>query len=408
LIVFTGGYRAMKKDALNRVIQYAADNVPYYNTLYRGIDLACESKLPIVWKSDILGREDELISRKFTKESLELDFTTGTSGTPLHVYRSRQDTIIGSIPLWRARRWYGVNCISKQCHFYYGFRCEDNTLTFQRIKMSGNVLKFSVTDLSSEAMYEYYIQMMHFGPIWFQSIPSAFTKFSIWMLNNGLIGPDTLKLIELNGELVLPSQRAIIQAAFPASCIANLYGTVEVWAIAYECPNGHLHILEDSVYPTVHDTEGRRMQDGVLGGLVITTLLFEAMPFIRYWVGDRVSIEQLKEDCPYGKSIIGIHSGRTEEYAKTLQGNEIHSVFFIGVTEAANITFPNAIRQYQVVQKADHSLIISIVPGPGWSNSTQNYLMAELRKQFPDEQITIVETRDTGVDIKQRRFMREN
>jgi phenylacetate-CoA ligase len=70
----------------------------------------------------------------------------------------------------------------------------------------------------------------------------------------------------------------------------DIYGVPELInpgiAVECECRNG-LHILEDLFYPEIVDREsGEPVSDGELGELVLTPLMANAMPFLRYRTGD--------------------------------------------------------------------------------------------------------------------------
>ena len=72
--------------------------------------------------------------------------------------------------------------------------------------------------------------------------------------------------------------------------ICDIYGVPELInpgvAVECECRNG-LHVLEDLFYPEIIDREsGKPVPDGELGELVITPLMTNAMPLLRYRTGD--------------------------------------------------------------------------------------------------------------------------
>ena len=94
------------------------------------------------------------------------------------------------------------------------------------------------------------------------------------------------------------------------------YGMSELFGpgVAFECPERDgLHIWHDSyLVEIINPKTGERLSDGERGELVVTPLVKEAMPLIRYRTGD---ITMLMEDdclCGRGKKITRL-SGRSDD-----------------------------------------------------------------------------------------------
>src|SRR5579871_1326182 len=80
--------------------------------------------------------------------------------------------------------------------------------------------------------------------------------------------------------------------------VLDEYSSEEATRIALEMPCGHYHVCEDAVHlEIVNTTAASGEQDGVTGMAVITNLLNEAMPFIRYVQGDYVTLPAQQELC---------------------------------------------------------------------------------------------------------------
>jgi phenylacetate-CoA ligase len=94
------------------------------------------------------------------------------------------------------------------------------------------------------------------------------------------------------------------------------YGLSELFGpgVAFECPERDgLHIWHDSyLVEIINPKTGERLSDGERGELVVTPLVKEAMPLIRYRTGD---ITMLMEEgclCGRGKKITRL-SGRSDD-----------------------------------------------------------------------------------------------
>jgi len=96
------------------------------------------------------------------------------------------------------------------------------------------------------------------------------------------------------GELLTPSMRDYLEKVFDTE-ILDQYGTTEFGKIAWECPQGGYHLAEDTVYVEVVDHEGKEVGAGEVGQLVLTGLVNETTPLVRYAIGDLV--ETAESDC---------------------------------------------------------------------------------------------------------------
>lgn len=127
-------------------------------------------------------------------------------------------------------------------------------------------------------------------------------------LRRGIIGS------ELWGELM----RERIQAELGIE-LFDVYGLTEVYGpgIAIDCDKHEgLHYFDDFLYFEVVDDEGRPVEDGEWGELVITTLKKQAAPLVRYRTHDLT--RKLKNKCSCGRDYPQIDRimGRTDDMVK--------------------------------------------------------------------------------------------
>jgi phenylacetate-CoA ligase len=96
--------------------------------------------------------------------------------------------------------------------------------------------------------------------------------------------------------------------------VLDEYSSEEATRIALECPCGHYHVCEDAVYLEVLDPKSHRPKaDGESGMAVVTNLLNEAMPFIRYHQGDYVTRPSEVAPCLIGWSQLASIDGRIND-----------------------------------------------------------------------------------------------
>ncbi len=158
-----------------------------------------------------------------------------------------------------------------------------------------------------------------------------------------------LELGLFGGEPWTEGLREEIERALPGLRAINFYGLSEMCGpgVAAECleVRDGLHVHEDHFIVEVVDPEsGAPVEEGVEGELVFTTLLKEAMPFLRYRTGDIASLTF--EPCA---------CGRTTARIRGLRGRRDDMVIVRGVNvypsnvEHALLSVPDAAPHYQLV-----------------------------------------------------------
>jgi len=131
-----------------------------------------------------------------------------------------------------------------------------------------------------------------------------------------------LTAVFTSGELLDDSVRQRLATAFEAP-IYDVYGTSETKEIAWECPQGGMHLNNDVVRLEVLDDAGRSLPTGQEGNLVATLLVNRAMPLLRYLTGDRGAL--LPGTCVCGRSspLMGVVTGRTADMLVLRGGQRI-------------------------------------------------------------------------------------
>ncbi len=119
-----------------------------------------------------------------------------------------------------------------------------------------------------------------------------------------------LRAICTAGELLSDARRERIARLWNAQ-VYNMYGCTEAGNIAAACEEGRLHLSWDHFVLEVLDTRtGEPVEPGQLGTAALTTLTREAMPLLRYLLGDYLRLLDSGE-CPCGRRAPVVeHMGR--------------------------------------------------------------------------------------------------
>lgn len=143
--------------------------------------------------------------------------------------------------------------------------------------------------------------------------------------------------------------------------VANQYGCYEANSIAYECPEGNLHCLENT-YTEITDETGKNLGYDVEGDITITTLESHVMPFIRYKTGDRGILCDCKKcKCGNKNPIIKLTTGRVSDYVIMEDGKKINSYVFVNAVKIVNDYYNMIIQQFQIIQMEYQKFMVKLV-----------------------------------------------
>ena len=169
-----------------------------------------------------------------------------------------------------------------------------------------------------------------------------------------------------------------------------MYGSEEMNGIAYECPEHHMHILEDNVCLEIFN--GSDSVPSSRGEAVITNLNNHSMPLIRYSQGDEIAIGEKEDVCPYAGSSLVLKSvlGRTLD--SVMIGNvEINSSCLLEIMSDAINQFNELITGYNYIySKSTGKLICKVV------------LSKKYVRWFPNIEKAVINvfSEKTGIDEK--------
>ena len=160
----------------------------------------------------------------------------------------------------------------------------------------------------------------------------------------------------------------------------DTYATIESGLIAWECSEHYgYHINIDSVVLEFLEN-GKSVQPGKRGNVVITNLHSYAMPIIRYELGD-VCIPS-GDVCPCGSELplMLIVEGRVDDMIYTATGKVVSPNSITNVMEAVD-----GISQFRVIQETEEKLLTLIVKGRGFSSNTPKIAQQLLKKLVGEE-----------------------
>lgn len=99
------------------------------------------------------------------------------------------------------------------------------------------------------------------------------------------------------GEPLSHKKKERMESIWGGTKISQDYGSTETGSLAGECPHGNLHLWADRFIFELYDENDKTLKKYGEGQLVVSSLFREAMPLIRYNLGDYVRITYDSCDC---------------------------------------------------------------------------------------------------------------
>lgn len=377
-------------DKLKEIVEYSYNHCEYYKNNYvENIDEEF-SNIPILYKKDMQDFSEQLLSDKYDggkRKNLRVERTSGSTGKFTKIYWNRDEFNASNLSLWRLRyKWYGILPHSKCVTFNSVTFMGDKIHKPQKIQVLGkNILGLSKFHLDNEDLEEYCKKINEFKPEWMLVQTSILKRLTEYLKEKKLYSFKSLKYIELNGEMTLDSEKKYFSEFYKIP-IADMYGAAEVNGIAYECPYGRKHVLEDNVYLESINIDGADTA-------IVTSLHNHAMPIIRYNLGDRISIKSNQVcRCGLNTAYLDTIQGRTSDKIILSNGKYISPYVILYCIEKINEVMYYSILQFKIIQKEIDMVEIYLLfrkDEDVWINQTLEELKTLIKQNCSELQVTI-------------------
>jgi phenylacetate-CoA ligase len=375
----------LNEQRLQKLCVFAANHSPFYQMRFQenGFDpvnawsLKAFQQLKPVQKRDLIDSNEAIHTpAKFFKKRFFVE-TSGTSGEILTFHRDESWDSFNRAAIWRGYSWFGANPWDRKLYFW-GY----NTSPIKRLKlrvMDYMVNRFRLFDYDPEKLKKLLPKLRDV------SIIEGYSSM-IYELANLIAEKnpkfDSLKLVKGTSEKVFPHYQDIANQVYGMS-IANEYGSTESGIIAFECPQGSMHINMEGVYVE---------QDPEDGGIMVTNLQSYSFPSIRYKLGDQIEMAPVTFRCSCGMEAPVIREVTGRIGKKIFGAEQIYpslTLYYI----FKNLYFnENRTIDFQAHQYEKGKLEIWVKEPI--NESLKKMVLSEAQKYFSDIEINLVENHD--------------
>ena len=383
---------AHQNGLLTDLVRHAATRSPFYRELYERHDIATSRirtvddlpELPLIAKSDVLENAASIQVPDYPGQCFYSE-TSGSTGSPLVFYRDANWEAWHQASAIRGLAWHGVEPWDRN-GYLWGYNLSPGKRLKTRLldALQNRFRLFSYDD----AEIDRFITKLR-GAVYLGGYSSMIYEVAKRVNETGRAGELDLRFIRGTSEKILESYQIEAERAFGRR-ISSEYGAAESGIIAFECPDGSMHLNLETTAVEVID-----------GQIAVTNLVSRSFPIIRYLLGDEIALDA---DCSCA-------CGRAHPVLKEVTGRIGEKI--IGKSRAyPSLTlyyvFKNlaqdrdVVLNYQAIQKRPGAIELNLDRGIDAMES--ELLGQEIGKYFEaDLDVTIVENVDLRAKHRKKR-----
>ena len=362
--------------ALTNILHHAWKTVPFYRRAWTAAgvhpsdvkSLADLEAFPILTKADIRANESELVSRAYDASKLRLKRTSGSTGVPLNIRIDEPAVQWKYACTLRSDQWSGYRLGQRVAKVWGNPEYRQFGLKGRlRNWLLDRAVYLDTLNLNDERIREFATTIRRHRPGLIFGHAHSLYLLACKLKQTGVTDIRPNGIIS-TAMLLHDWQRSVIEQVFDCK-VTNRYGCEEVSLIASECEaHRGLHLNSDSIYAEPNG-----------GKLLVTDLTNQAMPLIRYQIGD-VVVPSGNRVCTCGRGLPMIEriEGREADYVVTPAGNFISG---ISLTENFALLIAGA-AQVQIVQESLHDLRIRLVADDAFGDRSHRQIEDLVRDTF--------------------------
>jgi len=344
--------------------RFAFENTSYYRDRYSDAgftlddlrDPAAFTELPIIDKSEVRAHFEDFRSSEATEANSKISATGGSTGQPLRLLRDLR-TPTRTIE-WRLFDWWKVHPSDNLAIVYRQVRNRKEELRHNLQWWPTRRFQLDAYRMDTAHVDEFLATWAKVKPAILIGYVGGIGDLAQMIADRGIsVLPP--RAIGLTASPVTQAQRDAIEAVFHGP-VYDHYRSSEIPWMAGECEerNG-LHTFADVRKIEIVGDDGLEVMPGTIGEVVATDLTNRVFPLIRYRLGDNTTT--ISGTCACGRTLprIASVSGRVVEALHMPDGQIVAGV---GMTQSFS-QVPSAVRQFQIHQQDDYSIIVRCVPG---------------------------------------------
>jgi phenylacetate-CoA ligase len=362
-----GSYQRVQLDETLR----SAAAIPFYAARLGGSPRAGDLKaIPILRRTEIEELTRSVRSLHPPNFKYSIDSSSGSTGMPAEFMfdaSHQRGRFAARVRYLRANGWTPLQRNAWFIHALLGlFDTDDERLMESRLRLRS---KFFVATADPAEQID---QLCRFDPVFLYIFPS-YLEMVIGRLKHTGRRLSSLRKVFTGAEVLEQPLRQRVKEALGVE-IAENYGTTEAF-LAWECPEKGFHINAEHVLLEIVDEQGREVEPGQIGRVLVTTLENRLAPLLRYEIGDYAVAAEGRCRCGRTLPLIGKIIGRGMNLFLRGDGRKISPwPFCIVVRQRPEI------KQFQIVQTSVTSYLVWLVTDSPFTAEAEQVIKAGFEK----------------------------
>lgn len=349
--------------------------------------------IPIIQKKDFQLNIEQIIGDG-SLNKLHVHSTSGSTGTPFYFAKNK---------FCHAMTWahtdaklleHGIDIGTSLQARFYGIPLGGFKYYKERVKdFLGARVRYPVFDLSDEnllkVLQDFKIKKFEY----INGYTSSLVVFAKFLIARNIVLKEicpTLRLVMPTSEVCDDIDRKNLEKGFGVK-VVNEYGAAELDVIAMEDVDGDFVLNEETLFVEILDDHNIPVNPGEEGKVIITALYNEAMPFIRYEIGDRAV---LSEKVKNGRRVLEKVIGRTNDIIKLPSGKVSPGLTFYYISKKL-LEEGGKIKEFVIRQRALDQFVLEYVADSEMSvcdkenvnKALELYLESGLKVDFVQKQL---------------------
>jgi phenylacetate-CoA ligase len=383
--------RDRQRERLRKVSAAACRDTVFYARRFADAGVGTElrsledlQKLPILTKRDVRAHARELLSVRSSGQNI-LEFRTGGStGVPLTLLIAEEISHQRNAAARRSNRWTGWRVGEPVGAVWGNPKLPDTIKERLRDELLEPTVYLDTMTMSPNAVRAFARAWRRKGATLL--FGHAHSLYLLAQMTRDL-GIDDFRprAIIATSMMLLPHERRVIDDVFGVH-VFDRDGCEEVGLVGCECErHTGLHINIDHLIVEFIREDGRPAAPGERAFVVVTDLINDTMPMLRYRVEDLAA--PLAEPCGCGRGLplMGHVAGRTADFLVRADGTRVAGVSLIENT----LTKFDGIEQMQIVQEELQRIVLRIVAPRGGYADPRTALRDYFGTAFPGARIDI-------------------
>jgi phenylacetate-CoA ligase len=380
---------------LRFAVRRAAQETVYYRELFDrvGFDPQADfsfkefSMLPVLEREDTHRAGRNLVSPFVPAGQLRKNSTGGSTGAPTEVWMGPEE--IG----WRGS---GTESFMRRIGAPTGTRTgllwghhldprANDSLLDRYHAFESNTHWFDCFRLSPDALEQYHHQFERWRPACIVAYASALGHLAQHILERGHRPSYPTRCFLTGAEKLLPEHREAIERAFKRP-VHERYGARDAGGMGVQLRPDETLDYEIDWANILMEPETDEPESAIL----ITKLHADAMPMLRYRVGD---VGRFPEGSRPGHPTFTLHA---------VLGREVDRIWLPDGGWITGLQIPHMmkgypVREFMLVQRSDYSVELKVVPRNGFGEDTRRSILATVAANLPSLDVTIMEVNETSL-----------